>query len=200
MHDEKGEYNGENGSRTRRDFYARRYPNSRSYGIGSHKLKSTRALAREGTRRALSFRLLLFLCPPLLAQMRRTPWSRAAATASDIFSRLSSYRLLLAWWFFFFRTFFLSSQILLSLFSSSLYDSTTQSHVIRSEYVSLRETWILERGSLTAKCGRPRSVWRDFAIRTIIMRNLVPLHGTRPISSTKLFFFNGKCHDTEYCE
>jgi len=62
MYDEKGEYNGENGSRTRRDFYARRYPNSRSYGIGSHKLKSTRALAREGTRRALSFRLLLFLC------------------------------------------------------------------------------------------------------------------------------------------
>ncbi|KYM88283.1 hypothetical protein ALC53_02765 [Atta colombica] len=34
--------------------------NSRSYRIGSHKLKSTRALAREGTRRALSFRLLLF--------------------------------------------------------------------------------------------------------------------------------------------
>ncbi|KYN09678.1 hypothetical protein ALC57_18199 [Trachymyrmex cornetzi] len=34
--------------------------NSRSYGIGSHKLKSTRALAHEGTRRPLSFRLLLF--------------------------------------------------------------------------------------------------------------------------------------------
>ncbi|KYQ58754.1 hypothetical protein ALC60_02402 [Trachymyrmex zeteki] len=39
--------------------------NSRSYGIGSHKFKSTRVLAREGTRRALSFRLLLFSVPPV---------------------------------------------------------------------------------------------------------------------------------------
>lgn len=53
--------NGKDKSRTRRDFYARHSPNSRSYGIGPHKLKSTRALAREGIRRALSFRLLLFL-------------------------------------------------------------------------------------------------------------------------------------------
>lgn len=54
MHGERGRGgNGKDESRTRRDFYARRFPNSRSYGIGSHKLKSTRALAREGTRRAL---------------------------------------------------------------------------------------------------------------------------------------------------
>jgi hypothetical protein len=36
---------GREGSRSRRDFYARRFRNSRSYGIGSHKLRSTRVLS-----------------------------------------------------------------------------------------------------------------------------------------------------------
>lgn len=73
-----------------------------------------------------------------------------------------------------------------SPFFSSFYDSTTQSHVIRCEYVSLCEIW---RRIVDCEMRSTSYRWRDFVIRSIVVRLGPIVHG--PILSTKLFFFNG---------
>lgn len=72
------------------------FPNSRSYGIGSHKSRSTRALAREGTRRGSFIPALTLSAPAFPGSAAATYMVKpcSSATAPDIFSRFSSCRLL----------------------------------------------------------------------------------------------------------